>query len=74
MFSPTSDEKSEEEILELFEELTELVEVNSQNKMSLCRMGGLKTLLEMIVAHKHDEVRKAACRVFNTVCSNEEKV
>ena len=44
LFSGTEaldDVKCKEEVLELFEELTELVELSAQNCMNLCRMGGL---------------------------------
>jgi len=33
-------------------------------------MGGLTEILSMIFSHEDDTVRKSACRVLTTVCSN----
>ena len=44
-------ESSPNEIIGLFEDLLELVEQNSQNSISFCRLGGMKSLLELIVTH-----------------------
>ena len=37
-------------------------------------MGGLQALLEIMVAHEDDEVRKNAGQVFNAVTGNNLKV
>jgi len=63
-----------EAVTELLEELTELVEVNSANSKNLCHMGGMATLLELMVAHDEEQVRKSASRVFGTITSNNAKI
>ena len=63
-------EDEEDETVKLMEELIELIEVNKANCISICRMGGLKTLLELMIAHDGDEVRFLACRTFNTITAS----
>ena len=64
----------EDTIMETYEEVQELVELNTQNNINLCRMGGMSTLLELIVCHPVDAVRKATCRVFTGITANNAKV
>lgn len=52
---------SSEDFEQLFEDIKELVELNAANNLSLANMGGIQALLELIVAHKEDSVRKSAC-------------
>ena len=59
------DENEEEETLNVFTELTELVEVNSASNLNLCFMGGMRSLIDVAIVHENNKVRKAACRVFN---------
>ena len=65
---------TEEKLAEVFEEVSELVELNTQNNINLCRMGGMPTLLELIVCHPSTEIRKATCRVFTGITANNSKV
>ena len=67
-------ESSPDEIIELFEDLLELVEQNSQNSISFCRLGGMKSLLELIVTHDSDQVRQIACHVFSSCCDSNPEV
>ena len=46
----------------------------SQNNLNFCRMGGMGLLLEMIVTHKDENLRKKAAMVFNTMTGNNDKV
>merc|ERR1712176_1734194 len=68
------DQKEESKLLEFFEDLQELFEINSANDISFCNMGGLTPLLVLIIAHSNDKVRKAACRIFNSITANNPKV
>jgi len=48
----------------------DLVELHSRNNLNLCLMGGMTEILCLIFSHESDAVRKAACRVFGSVVSN----
>merc|ERR1712018_225654 len=61
---------STEKLVELIEELMDLVELHSRNNLNLCLMGGMTEILCLIFSHESDAVRKAACRVFGSVVSN----
>ena len=63
-----------EDFDQLFEDIKELVELNNANNLSLANMGGIQALLELIVAHKEDSVRKSACQLFSSVTANNDKV
>ena len=52
----------------------ELIEVNKGNCIGVCRVGGLKTLIEIIIAHKNDVIRTFACRIFTQMSSGNTKV
>jgi len=54
----------------LLEELMDLVELHSRNNLNLCLMGGMTEVLCLMISHENDAVRKAACRIFSTVVSN----
>ena len=58
------------ELLDNFEEVTELIEVNKANNFNFCIMGGLDTLMGLIVVDVDDELRKAACRLFSSLLGN----
>ena len=58
------------ELLELFDDLTELVELNSQNNINFSRMGGITVLIYFIFQLQNDQIRKAACRTFVSVTAN----
>ena len=64
----------EDQILENLNSITELIENAPQNNINLCRMGGMTPILELICAHESDEVRKAACRIFNLMTANNKKI
>lgn len=66
-----------EQVLELFKDLTETIEQNTQNHINFClfcRMGGLQALFVIIVVHDNDQVRKAACSLFSLISANNLKV
>ena len=63
-----------EEVMELFEELEEIIEINQTNCFNFCSMGGLFVILEMILTHEVVDVRQAACRLFSQLVSNNMKV
>ena len=50
------------------------MEVNSASNLNLCFMGGMRSLIDVIIMHESNKVRKAACRVFNLVTSNNQAV
>lgn len=64
------EELSHEKLIDLIEELTDLVELHPRNNLNLCLMGGMSEVLCLIFSHENDSVRKAACRVFSSVVSN----
>ena len=66
--------KDEEGISELFDELSELVAVNAANNYNICLMGGMTALLQIMVGHDSDDVRKQACQTFSSVTGNNQKV
>ena len=68
------EEMSSEAMDELFDEIKELVELSNANNIGLARLGGLQALLEIMVAHGDDGVRKNAAQVFNAVTGNNLKV
>ena len=59
-----------EELENLFEQIKELVDLSAANNISLARMGGIQALLELMIAHENDEVRKLSGQVFNSVTGN----
>ena len=61
---------SSEYMIQLFEKIQEMVEVSSQNNVNLCYLGGLQALFEIVITGTRDDVRKAACRLINSVVSN----
>lgn len=60
-------ELTAEQLVELIEELTDLVELHPRNNLNLCLMGGMSEVLCLIFSHENDSVRKQACRVFSSV-------
>lgn len=58
----------------MFEELQELLELSAQNNINLCRMGGMSTLLELLIAHPNDGIRQKIGLMFNAISSNNKKV
>lgn len=56
--------------LETFDELSELIELNPKNHINFCNMGGMISLLELIMVHKNDKVRHASCRTLVSITSN----
>jgi len=42
---------NQEDYVAMFEELNEFVETTNQNSISICRMGGMKAILEIIIVH-----------------------
>ena len=58
----------------MFDEINEILDQAQNNSLKLCRIGGMRSILILIITHKNDIVRKAACRAFNTVTSNNQKV
>ena len=51
------EEFSVSEMDELYEELTEVIELSTRNNISFCLIGGMAALLNLIVLHESDEVR-----------------
>jgi hypothetical protein len=60
-------EVSVDELLELLEELSDLVELHPRNNLNLCLMGGMTEVLALVFSHDNDAVRKGACRVVSAV-------
>ena len=50
-------EFSADEMNELHEKLTEVIELSTRNNISFCLIGGMAALLNLIVLHENDEVR-----------------
>jgi len=67
-------ELTEDSLVELLEELTDLVELHPRNNYNLCLMGGMTELLAIIFSHDSDSVRKVACRVFSSVATRNKDV
>ena len=44
----------EERLAETFEELKDLVDLNTQNHLNFCRMGSMLDLLFLIIAHERE--------------------
>lgn len=66
---------SADEVTEMFEQLTELVEVNPNNNLTFCHMGGMPSLLNLIVTPTQEEcLRKLGCRFFTQMTNNNTKV
>ena len=65
---------SKAEILELFEELSEMLENSQQCSINICSAGGMFAIVELMVIHEDVNVRKAACSAFNTLTGNNTKV
>ena len=63
-----------EEVVELLEELTDLAELHPRNNLNLCLMGGLTELLSLIFSHESDEVRGAACSLVTSIMTNNRQV
>ena len=62
---------SADELLEVFEETEDLMKADPANNLNFCQIDGMAALLQLIIGHKDDQVRKAACALFNsTTCGN----
>ena len=49
---------TDEAVVELLEELTDLAELHARNNLNLCLMGGMTELLSLIFSHESSTVRK----------------
>jgi len=47
----------EDELKEALDEIKELSELSATNNINLCRMGGMASLMAIIVKHPSDEIR-----------------
>ena len=47
-------ELTAEQLVELIEELTDLVELHPRNNLNLCLMGGMTEILCLIFSHEND--------------------
>ena len=54
----------DEQVVEIFAEISELIESGPQNTMSLCRMGGMRPLIAILCFHENLSARKSANRLF----------
>ena len=65
---------TEDEIVTLLEELTDLAELHPRNNLNLCLMGGMTELLSLIYSHESGQVRKATCHLLTSIMSNNRQV
>jgi len=56
--------------LDLLDECQELVEMHERNNLNLAILGGLNSIIQYILRHPDDEVRKIACNTFSQVVQN----
>jgi len=61
---------SEEEIVALLEELTDLAELHPRNNLNLCLQGGMSELLSLIFSHESAQVRKQTCMLLTSIMAN----
>jgi Zn-dependent M16 (insulinase) family peptidase len=65
---------TDEAVVELLEELTDLAELHARNNLNLCLMGGMTELLSLIYSHESGVVRKQSCHLLTSIMSNNRQV
>jgi len=65
---------SNDDVIELLEEVTELAEIHARNNLNLCLMGGMSCLLSLIFTHEAEQVRRAACSLITSIVTNNRQV
>ncbi len=65
---------TDEAVVELLEELTDLAELHARNNLNLCLMGGMTELLSLIFSHESSTVRKQSCQLLTSIMSNNRQV
>ena len=65
---------TEQELLAILEELTDLAELHSRSNLNLCLQGGMTELLSLILSHESARVRKATCHLLTSITSNNRQV
>ena len=68
--------ESDEATINLMTEISELITINAANAQTFVNSGGFKPLLELMIYPKEDRnaLRKAACRLFASIVSNNKKM
>ena len=61
-------------MIRLLEETKELIEINSARSITFANMGGIQSLLEIIVTHSDANIRKSACSLFSLLNANNKYV
>ena len=65
---------SNDEVVELLEEMLDLAEMHPRNNLNVCLMGGMSEILSLIFSHDNQRVRKIACSILTTIVSNNREV
>jgi hypothetical protein len=53
-----------EELKAILDELEDLFDMHQDNAKNFCKMGGYLYLLEVIMRHPDENVRKQSCTIF----------
>lgn len=72
--SAQTNRPSEDEVVNLLEELTDLAELHPRNNLNLCLMGGMSELLCLIFSHESPSVRKTTCSLLTSIMMNNKQV
>ena len=51
-----------------------MMEVQARNSLNICRMGGMTSLLELVVLHENDQIRKSVGGAINQATANNKEV
>ena len=65
---------TDDEIVALMEELTDLAELHPRNNLNLCLQGGMSELLSLIFSHESAQVRKQTCMLLTSIMANNKQV
>jgi len=65
---------SEDELVNLLEELQEIAELHPRNNINVCLMGGMQEILSLIFSHDSQRVRKIACSILSAIVQNNREV
>lgn len=55
-----------ENILMLFDELLDLIEMHPRNNLNLCLCGGLELIIKVILKDSNPEIRRTACGILSS--------
>ena len=50
------------------------MDAQARNSLSICLMGGMASLLELVVLHENDQIRKSVGSAINQAMANNKEV